>query len=98
MSLGSTKPLHEMTTGSLSEGKERPARKAGNLTTVSRLPKKYGSLNVSKSYIPPQSVTKTALPFMILPVNKILTVFIANLYVYILVFTFLTDNFFIYNV
>jgi hypothetical protein len=34
MTLGSTQPLTEMSTRNLPGGKERPARKADNLTTI----------------------------------------------------------------
>jgi hypothetical protein len=34
MALGSTQPLTEMSTRNLPEGKERPARKADNLTAI----------------------------------------------------------------
>jgi hypothetical protein len=34
MALGSTQPLTEMSTGNFLEGKERPARKANNLTAI----------------------------------------------------------------
>jgi hypothetical protein len=36
MDLGSTQPLREMSTSNLHGGKGRPARKAGNLTTISK--------------------------------------------------------------
>jgi hypothetical protein len=34
MALGSTQPLAEMSTRSLSDGKGRPARKANNVTAI----------------------------------------------------------------
>jgi hypothetical protein len=34
MALGSTQPLIEMSTRKIPMGKERPARKAGNLTAI----------------------------------------------------------------
>jgi hypothetical protein len=50
MALGSTQPLTEMSTGSLSGGKSRPTRKADSLTAVNRLFTKCGSLDVSHPY------------------------------------------------
>jgi hypothetical protein len=39
----------------------RPARKADNLTAVSRLSRKCGILNISQPYRPPRPVTGIAL-------------------------------------
>jgi hypothetical protein len=51
MALGSTPPLTEMSTRNLPVGKGRPVRKF-DLTAVSRLYRKYGSLDVSQLYGP----------------------------------------------
>jgi hypothetical protein len=50
MALGSTKPVTEMSTRNLPGGKGRPARGADNTTIVSRLSRKYGSLDISQLY------------------------------------------------
>jgi hypothetical protein len=63
MALGSTQPLTKMSSRNLPGGKGRLAREAYNLTAVSRLCKKCGSLNISQPYGPPCPVTEIALPF-----------------------------------
>jgi hypothetical protein len=51
-----------MSTRNLPGGKGRPARKADNLTAICEpISSKYGSLDVSQSYVPPWSVAAIAL-------------------------------------
>jgi hypothetical protein len=61
MALGSTQPLTEMSTRNLLGGEGRPAREADNLTAVSRLSRKCGSLDVSQPYGPSRPVIGIAL-------------------------------------
>jgi hypothetical protein len=63
MALGLAQPLTEMNVRNLPVGKGRPARKADNLTAVSRLCRKCGSLDVSQPYGPPWPVTGITLLF-----------------------------------
>jgi hypothetical protein len=63
MVLGSTQPLTEMSTRDLPGSKGRQASKAKNLTAVSRLSIKCGSLDVSQPYGPLWPLMGIALPF-----------------------------------
>jgi hypothetical protein len=58
--------LTEMSTRNFPVGKGRPACKVGNLSAVSRLCRKCGSLKVSEPYGHPRPVTGIALPFTII--------------------------------
>jgi hypothetical protein len=72
MALGSNQALTEMSTRNLPECKERPARKADNLTAVIRLSRKCGSLDISQSYGPPWPLTGIAVPFTIITLIPLL--------------------------
>jgi hypothetical protein len=64
MAQGSTQPLTEMSAKNLPGGKERAARKVDTSPpSVSRLSRKYRSLNVSQAHGPPWSVTGISLLF-----------------------------------
>ena len=62
MALGSTQPLTEMSTGSISCGQRRPVRKADNLPPSCAVVMKSGNLNFLEPSGPPQACNGTALP------------------------------------
>jgi len=62
MALGSTQPLTEMSTRSISWGYRRPVRKADNLPTSCAVVTKSGSLNFLEPSGPLQAGNGTALP------------------------------------
>ena len=63
MALGSTQPLTEMSTRSISWGLRRPVRKADNLTPSCAVVTKSGSLNFLEQSGSVQACNGTALPF-----------------------------------
>jgi hypothetical protein len=65
VSLGSTLPLAEMSTGNLPGSKRPPARKPDNLTAICEpIVRNCGSLDISKPYGSSRPVTGIALPFL----------------------------------
>ena len=62
MALGSTKPLTQMSTRSISWGLRRPVRKADNLPPSCAVVTKSGSLNFLEPSRPVQACNGTALP------------------------------------
>ena len=63
MALGSTQPLTEMSTRSISWGQRRPVRKADNLPPSSAVVTKSGNLNFLEPSGPVQACNGAALPF-----------------------------------
>jgi hypothetical protein len=66
MALGSTQPLTEIFPGVKGARRLRVTPSS----SVSRLPRYYGSLNMSQPYVLPRPVTGIALPFLILIIDE----------------------------
>jgi len=65
MVLGSTQPLTEMSTRSISWGQRRPVRKADNLPPSCAVVTKSENLKVLEPSGPVQACNGTALPFLL---------------------------------
>ena len=63
MALGSTQPLTETSTRSISWGKKQPVRKADNLPPSCAVVTEFGSLIFLETSEPLQACNGTALPF-----------------------------------
>jgi len=78
MALGSTQPLTEMNTRSISWGKKWPVHKADNLPPSCAVVTKSGNLNLLDPSGSVQACNGTVLPFNGVEVNCILNVGLLN--------------------